>query len=123
MKNIRRSLGLEQIYRLKRCEEITEKYIEATAVGREDRDDIVPPELPQRDYEIYHYDYVPKPIISICSDASETASDTSSQFDSPSEKKLGRVRNLLHKIKVSPFKTRRKNPTYSMSHIRINKLT
>ena len=118
MKNIRRSLGLEQIYRLKRCQEVTEKYTEIT--GTEDGEEI-PPEVPQRDYEIYHYDYVPKPTISICSDASETSSDTSSQFESPSGKKTGRVRNLLHKIKMSPFKSRQNSPKYSLSPIRINK--
>ena len=122
MKNIRRSLGLEQIYRLKRCQEVTEKYTEIS--GTEDGEEI-PPEVPQRDYEIYHYDYVPKPTVFICSDASETSSDTSSQFESPSGKKLGRVRNLLHKIKMSPFKSRQNtcNPRYFLSPIRINKLS
>ena len=120
MKNIRRSLGLEQIYRLKRCQEVTENYTEI--IGTENGEEI-PPEVPQRDYEIYHYDYVPKPTVSICSDASETSSETSSQFESPSGKKLGRVRNLLHKIKMSPFKSRQNtcNPKYCLSPIRINK--
>ena len=123
MKNIRRSLGLEQIYRLKRCQEVTEKYTEITSCTSSGEE--IPPEVPQRDYEIYHYDYVPKPTVSICSDASETSSDTSSQFESPSGKKLGRVRNLLHKIKMSPFKSRQNtcNPRYFLSPIRINKLS
>ena len=99
MKNIRRSLGLEQIYRLKRREEFTE-------VVTEDED--VPPEVPLRDYEMLHYDYVPKPTISISSDASEASSDTSSQFGSPNGTRLGRVRNLLHKMKLSPLKSRQK---------------
>ena len=97
MKNIRRSLGLEQIYRLKRREEFTE-------IVTEDED--VPPEVPLRDYEMLHYDYVPKPTISL--DAAETSSDTSSHFGSPNG--LGRVRNLLHKMKLSPLKTRHKKP-------------
>ena len=122
MKNIRRSLGLEQIYRLKRCQEFTENHTEATGteIGEEKHE--IPPEVPQRDYEIYHYDYVPKPTFSICSDASEAWSDTSLQFESTSGKKTGRVRNLLHKIKMSPFKSRQKNPKFSLSPIRINKL-
>ena len=94
MKNIRRSLGLEQIYRLKRREEFTEVVTE---------DENVPPEVPLRDYEMLHYDYVPKPTISL---DPETSSDTSSHFGSPNG--LGRVRNLLHKIKLSPLKTRQK---------------
>ena len=99
MKNIRRSLGLEQIYRLKRREDFSE-------VVTEDED--VPPEVPLRDYEMLHYDYVPKPTISISSDASEASSDTSSQFGSPNGTRLGRVRNLLHKMKLSPLKSRQK---------------
>ena len=95
MKNIRRSLGLEQIYRLKRREEFSE-------VVTEDED--VPPEVPLRDYEMLHYDYVPKPTISL--DAAETSSDTSSHFGSPNG--LGRVCNLFHKMKLSPSKTRQK---------------
>ena len=94
MKNIRRSLGLEQIYRLKRREEFTEVVTE---------DENVPPEVPLRDYEMLHYDYVPKPTISL---DPETSSDTSSHFGSPNG--LGRVRNLLHKMKFSPLKTRQK---------------
>ena len=96
MKNIRRSLGLEQIYRLKRREEFTE-------VVTEDED--VPPEVPLRDYEMLHYDYVPKTTIWL---DQETSSDTSSQFGSPNGTRLERVRNLLHKMKLSPLKTRQK---------------
>ena len=104
MKNIRRSLGLEQIYRLKRREEFTE-------VVTEDED--VPPEVPLRDYEMLHYDYVPKPTISL---DPETSSDTSSHLGSPNG--LGRVRNLLHKMKLSPLKTRQKKPsTFNATYI------
>lgn len=98
MKNIRRSLGLEQIYRLKRREEFTEVVME---------DEDVPPEVPLRDYEMLHYDYVPKPKFTISLDQ-ETSSDTSSHFGSPSGTRLERVRNLLHKMKLSPLKTRQK---------------
>ena len=105
MKNIRRSLGLEQIYRLKRREEFNEDVTE-TNTRDHDRDEDVPPEVPLRDYEMLHYDYVPKPTISL--DAAETSSDTSSNFGSPNGTRLGRVRNLLHKMKLSPLKTRQK---------------
>ena len=111
MKNIRRSLGFEQIYRLKRREEFTEDCTESFS---ESNTEDIPPEVPLRDYEMLHYDYVPKPIISISSDASETSSDTSSQFGSPTvtpsgTRRLRRVRNLLHKMKLSPLKSRQKN--------------
>ena len=101
MKNIRRSLGLEQIYRLKRREEFTDST--ETITEDHPRDEDIPPEVPLRDYEMLHYDYVPKPTISL---DQETSSDTSSHFGSPNG--LGRVRNLLHKMKLSPLKTRQK---------------
>ena len=106
MKNIRRSLGLEQIYRLKRREEFTDST--ETITEDHPRDEDIPPEVPLRDYEMLHYDYVPKPTISISLDGSEASSDTSSQFGSPIGTRLGRVRNLLHKMKLSPLKSRQK---------------
>ena len=114
MKHIRRSLGFEQIYRLKRREEFTEDGTESFSATNEELTEDIPPEVPLRDYEMLHYDYVPKPIISISSDASETSSDTSSEFGSPTvtpsgTRRLRRVRNLLHKMKLSPLKSRQKN--------------
>ena len=115
MKNIRRSLGLEQIYRLKRREQFTQDSTE-TITEDHHLDEDIPPEVPLRDYEMLHYDYVPKPTISISLDASEASSDTSSQFGSPNGTRLGRVRNLLHKMKLSPLKSRQKRNTVNATY-------
>ena len=71
-KNIRRSLGLGKIYNIRKMSQEIEDNEETRSFSddplhlNEDRlhsedsaEDLVPPEVPERDYEVLQFDYIP----------------------------------------------------------------
>ena len=135
-KNIRRSLGLGKIYNVRKMsleDEHEERSLPSPNLhgpdftedrlhpveSLEDAEDLVPPEVPERDYEVLHFDYIPPTLVTPCvspsrdssptSTLDETTSsnfsccDSSSSTSSPSRRSLSPTLRLKHKVEKAKF--------------------
>ena len=131
-KNIRRSLGLGKVYNVRKMSQEDEYESSPDLQMSEDRlhpevsldmnshEDLVPPEVPERDYEVLQFDYIPpnlaRPCISPSRDSSpnstldETISSNfscsdsaSSSSNSPSRRSLSPTLRLKHKVGKAKF--------------------
>ena len=130
-KNIRRSLGLGKVYNVRKMTQEDEYESSPDLQLNEDRlhpiepldinspEDSIPPEVPERDYEILQFDYIPPNIATHISPSrysspnstlDETAisnfscSDSaSSSSNSPSRRSLSPTLKLKHKVGKAKF--------------------
>ena len=127
-KNIRRSLGLGKVYNVRKISQEDEYESSPDLQLNEDRlhptesldmnssEDLVPPEVPERDYEILQFDYIPPNlgIPSRDSSPNSTLDETtisnfscsdsaSSSSNSPSRRSLSPTLRLKHKVGKAKF--------------------
>ena len=138
-KNIRRSLGLGKIYNVRKMsleDEHEDRSLPAPNLhgpdftedrlhpveSLEDSEDLVPPEVPERDYEVLHFDYIPPSPATLCISPSRDSSPTStldettssnfsccdsssssSSTSSPSRRSLSPTLRLKHKVEKAKF--------------------
>ena len=127
-KNIRRSLGLGKVYNVRKISQEDEYESSPDLQLNEDRlhptesldmnssEDLVPPEVPERDYEILKFDYIPPNLGTPSRDSSPNSTldettisnfscsdSASSSSNSPSRRSLSPTLRLKHKVGKAKF--------------------
>ena len=127
-KNIRRSLGLGKVYNVRKMSQEDEYESSPDLQLNEDRlhptesqdmnssEDLVPPEVPERDYEILQFDYIPPNLGTSLRDSSPNSTldettisnfscsdSASSSSNSPSRRSLSPTLRLKHKVEKAKF--------------------
>lgn len=127
-KNIRRSLGLGKVYNVRKMSQEDEYGSSPDLQLNEDRlhptesldmnstEDLVPPEVPERDYEILQFDYIPPNLGTPSRDSTPNSTldettisnfscsdSTSSSSNSPSRRSISPTLRLKHKVGKAKF--------------------
>ena len=132
-KHIRRSLGLGKVYNVRKMSS-EDEYVESSNLHDQElkvhseefsedvdlpEDDLIPPEVPERDYEVLQFDYIPPNLVTPCISPSRESSPnssldetTSSNFscdssstnsNSPSRRSLSPTLRLKQKVGKAKF--------------------
>ena len=124
-KNIRRSLGLGKVYNVRKMSQEDEYGSSPDLQLNEDRlhptesEDLVPPEVPERDYEILQFDYIPPNLATHISPSRDSSPNStldettisnfscsdsaSSSSNSPSRRSISPTLRLKHKVGKAKF--------------------